>query len=143
MENKIITQDFFHIYSIIDIHRKRAFQEINNNSLMIAWNVGGYVSARIKSSEWGSKVVTELSEYLRTKDPNLKGYSRRSIYKMVQFYETYSTKEFTALVDKLKIQENCFLPQSSDVNSIMPFQMAQIPTLFNENKLDLSSADLK
>lgn len=128
MENKIITQDFFHIYSIIDIHRKRAFQEINNNSLMIAWNVGGYVSAKIKSSEWGSKVVTELSEYLRTKDPNLKGYSRRSIYKMVQFYETYSTKEFTALVDKLKIQENCFLPQSSDVNSIMPFQMAQIPT---------------
>ena len=95
---------------------------------MIAWNVGGYVSAKIKSSEWGSKVVTELSEYLRTKDPNLKGYSRRSIYKMVQFYETYSTKEFTALVDKLKIQENCFLPQSSDVNSIMPFQMAQIPT---------------
>lgn len=48
---------------------------------MIAWNVGGYVSAKIKSSEWGSNVVTELSEYLRTRDPSLKGYSRRTIYK--------------------------------------------------------------
>lgn len=49
---------------------------------MIAWNVGGYVSAKIKSSEWGSNVVTELSEYLRTRDSSLKGYGRRNIYMM-------------------------------------------------------------
>lgn len=29
VENEVIKQDFNQVYSIIDIHRKRAFQEIN------------------------------------------------------------------------------------------------------------------
>lgn len=129
VENEVIKQDFNQVYSIIDIHRKRAFQEINNNSLMIAWNVGAYVSAKIKSAEWGSNVVAQLSEYLRTKDPSLKGYSRRTLYKMVQFYETYSAPEFTALVDRLKINDTLSLPQISDTekNKFVPFETAQIP----------------
>jgi predicted nuclease of restriction endonuclease-like (RecB) superfamily len=126
METGIIKQDFNQVYSIIDIHRKRAFQEINNNSLLIAWNVGGYVSAKIKSAEWGSGVVTELSEYLRTKDPSLKGYSRRSIYKMVQFYETYSAPGFATLMSKLKLAEKLVLPANIDKGIIVPIQLAQM-----------------
>ena len=130
-------QGFNQVYTIIDIHRTRAFQEINNNSLMIAWNVGGYVSAKIKSSEWGSNVVTELSEYLRTRDPSLKGYGRRNIYMMVKFYETYSSPEFIALCDKLKLNGKLTLPKTTGKNSIVPsevaqivqFEIAQIPSL--------------
>ena len=122
----IVSQEFNQVYTIIDIHRKRAFQEINNNSLLIAWNVGGYVSVKIKSSEWGSHVVTELSEYLRTKDPGLKGYSRRSLYKMVQFYETYSAPDFTNLIERLKLNEKHNLQDSSAKSPIVPFQTAQI-----------------
>lgn len=84
---------------------------------MIAWNVGGYVSAKIKSSEWGSNVVTELSEYLRTRDPSLKGYSRRTIYKMVRFYETYSSLEFVALIEKLKLNGKFALPKNMTKNA--------------------------
>lgn len=57
MKKELIKQDFNQVYTIIDIHRTRAFQEINNNSLMIAWNVGGYVSAKIKSSEWETMLL--------------------------------------------------------------------------------------
>lgn len=97
---------------------------------MIAWNVGGYVSAKIKSSEWGSNVVTELSEYLCTRDPSLKGYSRRTIYKMVQFYETYSSLEFVALIEKLKLNGKFALPKNMTKNAIVPTEMAQIvPTV--------------
>lgn len=104
---------------------------------MIAWNVGGYVSAKIKSSEWGSNVVTELSEYLRTRDPSLKGYGRRNIYMMVKFYETYSSPEFIALCDKLKLNGKLTLPKTTGKNSIVPsevaqivqFEIAQIPSL--------------
>lgn len=137
MKKELIKQDFNQVYTIIDIHRTRAFQEINNNSLMIAWNVGGYVSAKIKSSGWGSNVVTELSEYLRTRDPSLKGYGRRNIYMMVKFYETYSSPEFIALCDKLKLNGKLTLPKTTGKNSIVPsevvqivqFEIAQIPSL--------------
>ena len=125
MSNEIIKDDFNQVYSIIELHRRRALQEVNNNSLFIAWNVGAYVSAKIKSSEWGSGVVSELSEFLRTKDPDLKGYSRRTIYKMVQFYDAYSSADFSSILDQYRIKERLKLPSVPN-NEIVPFEMAQI-----------------
>ena len=131
MPNEIIRENFNQVYTIIELHRSRALQEVNNNSLFIAWNVGAYVSAKIKSSEWGSSVVTELSEYLRTKDPTLKGYSRRTLYKMVQFYDTYSDPAFVQVLEQLKLNEPYLLPENleKEERQIVPFQMAQIPKI--------------
>ena len=126
MINEIIKQDFNQVYSIIELHRTRALQEINNNSLFTAWTVGAYVSAKIKSSEWGSGVVSELSEFLRIKDPDLKGYSRRTIYKMVQFYDTYSASDFNDILSQYKIKERLLLPELPE-DGIVPTKMAQLP----------------
>ena len=68
-------QQFEEIRVIITMHRERALCSVNEESLLMSWAVGRIVSNRLKSNEWGSKVVTQLSEYLRTKDPTLKGYS--------------------------------------------------------------------
>ena len=97
-----IENHFEQVHTIINIHRSRALQVVNNESLHICWNVGQYVSERLKSSNWGSKVVTQLAEYLRIKDPSLKGYSRRNIYNMVAFFETYSSTQFIQLLSSLK-----------------------------------------
>ena len=70
-----------------------------------SWHVGGYVSAKLKSEEWGSKVVTQLSEYIRSQRPDIKGYSRRSIYNMVMFYEAYSTTSFLTTVENFLSSE--------------------------------------
>jgi hypothetical protein len=72
----IAIQEFQHVHEIISTHRSRALQTVNNENLLSAWNVGAYVSERLKNSDWGSKTVTQLSEYLRSQDPTLKGYSR-------------------------------------------------------------------
>lgn len=134
MQNEIVKQDFNKIISIINIHRQRALQEVNNNSLLIAWNVGGYISAKIKSSEWGSKVVTELSEYLRQQDPSLKGYSRRNLYMMVKFFETYSDSSFLKLINSLKMENIKVLPVNETFPEIVQFEVAQMPkVLFGIN----------
>lgn len=71
---------------------------VNEELLLTAWHVGKYVSDKLKSETWGSKVVTQLSEYIRTKRPDIKGFSRRSIYNMVMFYDEYSSDNFIATV---------------------------------------------
>ena len=68
--------------------------------LLTAWSVGSYVSGKLKSEEWGSKVVTQLSEYIRSHRPDLKGYSRSSIYNMVMFYDEYSSEAFRNTVQQ-------------------------------------------
>ncbi len=104
MENKKIAisveQQFGEVIDIIIRHKSRASKAVNEELLLTAWHVGGYVSAKLKSEEWGSKVVTQLSEYIRSQRPDIKGYSRRSIYNMVMFYEEYSSETFAMTVEK-------------------------------------------
>lgn len=102
-ENNLILpmeQQFGEVVDIINQHRNNAAQAVNSELLLTAWQVGEYVSAKLKSDEWGSKVVTKLSEFIRTQQPDLKGYSRSSIYNMVMFYDEYSSPSFIATAEK-------------------------------------------
>ena len=103
MDNNIVIskeQQFGEVIDIILRHKTRATKVVNEELLLTAWHVGGYVSAKLKSDEWGSKVVSQLSEYIRSQRPDIKGYSRRSIYNMVMFYEEYSSETFASTVEK-------------------------------------------
>ena len=103
MSNEIIKsteQQFGEVVDIILHHKSRATKAVNEELLLTAWQVGGYVSAKLKSEEWGSKVVSQLSEYIRTQRPDIKGYSRSSIYNMVMFYDEYSSETFITTVEK-------------------------------------------
>ena len=108
MDNNIILsqeQQFDEVINIILQHQSRASRTVNEETLLMAWNVGGYVSHKLKSEEWGSKVVTQLSEYIRTKQPKLKGYSRSSVYNMVLFYEEYSSEKFLSTASRYLSKE--------------------------------------
>lgn len=104
MESKNIIHSQEHQFGeVVDIilqHRSRASRAVNEEMLLTAWNVGSYVSGKLKSEEWGSKVVTQLSEYIRSHRPDLKGYSRSSIYNMVMFYDEYSSEAFRNTVQQ-------------------------------------------
>ena len=136
--NQLISleQQFGEVIDIILQHKSNASRVVNEELLLSAWHVGGYVYAKLKSEEWGSKVVTQLSEFIRSKRPDIKGYSKRNIYNMVMFYEEYSSENFTMTVEKylnsefvqtasaqIQIGEN---QQSNDVITIVQTASAQI-----------------
>lgn len=124
---------FEQVHSIINLHRSRALQVVNNESLFICWTVGQYVSEKLKTSDYGSKVVTQLSEYLRTKDPSLRGYSRRNIYNMVAFFESYSSAQFLQLlsssqrnIEFVQIETAQSYPADHQTDAIMQTNSAQL-----------------
>ena len=124
-------EEFETVYGIIATHRKRVLSTVNNESMAMVWEVGGYISYKLKASAWGDGVVRQLSEYIRTKDPTARGWSYRTLYKMVQLYETYSSASFSELI------ENTGMSAYGDIvpfetaqmggDVIVPFEMAQIP----------------
>ena len=97
---KSLEQQFEELCSIINYHRGRASQAVNEQQLLTAWNVGAYVSQKLKTNEWGSKVVTQFVEYMRTHVPEQKGFGRANIYNMVMLYEEYSSPVFLSLIGK-------------------------------------------
>ena len=92
-------KQFAEVVELILQHKCRASVAVNNETLFTAWSVGKYVSDKLKNEEWGSKVVSQLSEYIRAKRPDVKGFSRSSIYNMVMFYEEYSSDAFQKVID--------------------------------------------
>ncbi len=100
-----IERQFGEVVDIILQHKSRASSVVNEELLLTAWHVGGYVSAKLKSEEWGSKVVSQLSEYIRSKRPDIKGFGRSSIYNMVMFYDEYSSEAFSSTVEKYLTHE--------------------------------------
>ena len=57
------------------------------------WNIGKYISSKVASSEWGDSVVNNLAEYIAQKNPDLKGFSNKNLWRMKKFYEAYSLQE--------------------------------------------------
>ena len=103
IDNTINSQrekQFAEVVNLIQHNKCRASVAVNNETLFTAWSVGKYVSSKLQSEEWGSKVVSQLSEYIRSKRPDIKGFSRSSIYNMVMFYDEYSSKAFQSVVNK-------------------------------------------
>ena len=117
---------------IINHHRARAARVINDEAIQTFWHVGAYVSHQLRAQVWGSAVVTRLAEYLRVKDPSLKGYGRRNIYNMVAFYEAYTTPEFNELLQRIGQTDTISLPPTqpdAEELQIVQTNSAQLPKL--------------
>lgn len=148
--------DFEAVYGIIATHRNRVTAGINNESLMMVWEVGGFVSGKLKSSAWGDGVVRMLADYIHTRNPKVRGWSYRTLYKMVQLYDLYTSPAFVEMVNHYGMQQylstpalgneqNEFVPNglaqmvSTEIvpfetaqnqsSEIVPFEMAQIPSV--------------
>ena len=112
MQQSTLTEkekDFQPVYDIVVFHRAEVARKVNAEMLQMAWEIGQYISSRIKSSGWGAKVVDELSEYLGRQDPGSRGFGRRNLYNMVEFFDKYSTPEFHEIIQSLR--DSTFLQQ--------------------------------
>ena len=134
----IPVSDFQAVYSIIQTHRQRIAKRIDTESLTMLWEVGGYISHKLNNAECGDGVVKKLAEYIRIQDAAVRGWSSRTLYKMVQFYETYSSESFAGLVKQLRLEAHAKPKQitgPSDTQEIVPFELAQFQDTFVPIKL--------
>lgn len=102
-------KEFEQIAAFISKRRNEAIGFLNYTAVSTYWTVGAYVSRRIKSRAWGSATVQEFEDYVKTRHPSLKGYGRRQIYNMVEFFDAYCSAEFNEIFTRLRLDE--FVPK--------------------------------
>ncbi|MFH1227126.1 MAG: PDDEXK nuclease domain-containing protein [Planctomycetota bacterium] len=86
---KRFDRQFKEVVNIIHKARFNAIKSVNAELVKLYWNIGEYISGKIASAEWGDAVVDQLADYIQTKHPEFKGFTRRGLYRMRQFYGTY------------------------------------------------------
>ena len=96
MSNELTPQnhaEYNEIISIIERARENAFRAVNRELISMYWDIGKYVSEKVKNDGWGKSVVTDFSKYIQFNHPDMKGFSASNIWRMRQFYETYCGNE--------------------------------------------------
>lgn len=83
---------FNDILEMIHIAKQKAEYQVNTTIIDLYWQIGSYVSERIEKDGWGKSTVKELSQYILSKEPGIRGYSAQNIWRMKQFFETYKDK---------------------------------------------------
>lgn len=89
-------QSFQEILNMIEMARENALRKVNEELILLYWKVGEYLSQQSQQQEWGSAYVDEMARYISIHAPGIKGFNRRGLYRMKQFYEAYHDNQFVS-----------------------------------------------
>ena len=84
-----LPDQFTEVVTLIQQARSRAVQRVNAELIDLYWNVGAYIDQKVAASEWGDGTVNQLADFTQQRYPDLRGFNRRGLYRMRQFYGTY------------------------------------------------------
>ncbi|MFZ6735521.1 PDDEXK nuclease domain-containing protein [Undibacterium sp. Ji42W] len=122
--SNVAQPDFAEVVHLITAARQHAYQAVNTTLIELYWQVGAYISNKIKAAEWGDGVVDALAKHLATTQPNLKGFTRRNLFRMRQFYEAYQDDKIVApLVRQLPWTHNLTILSRSKVSEEREFYL--------------------
>jgi predicted nuclease of restriction endonuclease-like (RecB) superfamily len=94
---KIVKDDSIaDIVKLIETHRENAYRKVNEELVTMYYEIGKYLSEKVASEKWGSKVIDNIAREINNKYPTLKGFNRRGLYRMMQFYDTYKNNEIVS-----------------------------------------------
>lgn len=98
-----ITTDSHYKQWLVDLKSKiqraqiKAALSVNRELLALYWELGKEISEKEKTTQWGDKIIEQLSEDLLNAFPGIKGFSRANLYfirKWYIFYSALKTNEF-------------------------------------------------
>ena len=116
--------EFDEIVAIIEQARQRAFRAVNRELIEMYWQIGQYISEKVKSNAWGKSIVTEFASFVQSKYVGIKGFSAQNIWRMKQFYETYAGNEkLSTLSRELTWSNNVLIMVSAKTAEAQEFYM--------------------
>ena len=93
---------FSQIVQLIQSSRQQALETVNTVLIDLYWKVGGIISSKLESAEWGDGVVNQLASFIARTQPGQRGFSRPNLFRMKQFYEAYRNEpKVSALLRQL------------------------------------------
>lgn len=103
----VSSPQFDYIIQLIQQSRSNAVSAVNTELINLYWNIGAHITGQLSNANWGDGTVDELASYIQNNYPELKGFNRRGLYRMKQFYETYAVSSIvSSVMTQLKGSDN-------------------------------------
>ena len=84
------------VIKIIENSRNNALKKVNEELIQMYWKVGEHLSKEAENVEFGDNYINSIAKEIQKAFPGIKGFTRRGLYRMKQFYEIYCEDEFVS-----------------------------------------------
>lgn len=74
--------------------RQKALLAVNEQLLILYWNIGNIILEYQDKSGWGAKIIDNISNEIKLEFPDLKGFSQRNLKYMRKFSDEYKDIKF-------------------------------------------------
>ena len=98
MSDLIKQENYLEIIDIIQSAKERAYRKVNEELILMYRQVGEYISKKMETVSYGDAYIQGLADFFEKEYPELKGFTRRGLYRMKQFYELYKDDEKVSTV---------------------------------------------
>ena len=110
----MLDTNFNKIIELLESRKNNAYRKVNEEMILLYLDVGKYLLDLQQKSSYGDKITTKVSDFMKSNYPNIKGFTKRNIERMIQFYKIYKDDEIaTPLVTQLSWTNNLLIISGS------------------------------
>ena len=85
----MLDENFNRIIELIEQRKNNAYAKINEELILMYLDIGNFLYNLQQKSKYGDKITTKAAEFMKNNYPNIRGFTKRNIERMIQFYKTY------------------------------------------------------
>ena len=134
----MVDKSFDKLIELIEQRKNNAYIKINEELILMYLDVGKFLFDLQNESSYGDKITTKAANYMKDNYPNIKGFTKRNIERMIQFYKTYKDDDIaTPLVTQLSWSNNLLIISGSKSKEERHFYLQlAIKNKYSKRELD-------
>ena len=134
----MLDENFNRIIELIEQRKNNAYIKINEELILMYLDVGKFLYDLQRESKYGDKITTKAAEFMKNNYANIKGFTKRNIERMIQFYKTYKDDEIaTPLVTQLSWSNNLLILSGSKTKEERLFYLQlAVKNKYSKRELD-------
>ena len=130
--------NFNQIIKMIERRKSNAYRKVNEEMILLYLEVGKFLYDMKENSSYGDKITTRAANFMKDNYPTIKGFTKRNIERMIQFYSTYKDDEIaTPLVTQLSWTNNLLILSGTKTKEERHFYLQlSIKNNYSKRELD-------
>ena len=134
----MLDSNFSQIIEMIEKRKNNAYRKVNEEMILLYLEVGKFLYDMKENSSYGDKITTKAADFMKNNYPTIKGFTKRNIERMIQFYSTYKDDEIaTPLVTQLSWTNNLLILSGAKTKEERHFYLQlSIKNNYSKRELD-------
>lgn len=116
--------NFNQIIEMIEKRKNSAYKKVNEELILLYLEVGQFLYELTQNGNYGDKVIDKAAIFMKTNYPTIRGFNKRNLHRMVQFYKTYKgNQKVSTLLTQLSWSSNLLILSNAKTDEEREFYL--------------------